>query len=74
MTQTPLRLGRLANHAVGFQVGSAMLGAVCVPGLGGIVLDRHGLSWLDGLLGVLVVALMVVVASLIASARRVQAA
>jgi fucose permease len=70
MTQTPARLGHLANQAVGFQAGSAMLGAVCVPGLGGMVADRLGLAWLDGLLGALTVALALVIGGLIVSLRR----
>lgn len=68
MTQTPLRLGHLANQAVGFQAGAAMLGAVSVPALGGLVLDRFGLAHLNGLLAILVVALALVVSGLVASA------
>lgn len=70
MSQTPTRLGRLADHAVGFQVGAAMLGAVSVPGLGGILLEKFGISWLNGMLGVLVVALGLIIGGLVWSARR----
>ena len=73
MSQTPMRLGRLADHAVGFQVGVAMLGAVSIPGLGGILLEQFGISWLNGMIGVLVVLLGLIIGGLIWSARQVRA-
>lgn len=72
MSQTPMRLGRLADHAVGFQVGVAMLGAVTMPGLGGILLEQFGISWLNGMIGVLVVLLGLIIGGLIWSARQVR--
>ena len=69
MTQTPRRLGRLSEHAVGFQVGAAMLGAVAVPSLGGLLLQAYGHFWLNAMLGVLAVALWVAIALLFWSAR-----
>jgi fucose permease len=45
MTRTPQRLGRaLAAHAIGFQVGAAMLGAAALPGLSGLLAQRFGLE------------------------------
>ncbi|MOA61649.1 hypothetical protein D3C78_1868350 [compost metagenome] len=69
MTQTPRRLGRLSEHAVGFQVGAAMLGAVAVPSLGGLLLQAYGVAWLNGMLGVLAVALWAAIALLFWSAK-----
>lgn len=44
MTRTPQRLGSaLAAHAVGFQVGAAMLGAAAVPGGVGLIVGSYGL-------------------------------
>lgn len=70
MSQTPMRLGPLADHAVGFQVGAAMLGATCLPGLGGLVLERAGIAWLNGMIGVQVAALGLILTGLIVTARR----
>jgi fucose permease len=72
MSQTPMRLGRLADHAVGFQVGAAMLGAVSMPGLGGILLEQFGIRWLNGMIGVLVVSLGLIIGGLVWSARLVR--
>lgn len=45
MSQTPQRLGReLSVHAIGFQVGAAMIGAAVVPGALGILAGRAGLE------------------------------
>jgi fucose permease len=45
MTRTPQRLGpALAPHAVGFQVGAAMLGAAAVPAGVGAVAGGYGLG------------------------------
>lgn len=45
MTRTPQRLGPgLAAHAVGFQVGAAMIGAAAVPGAAGLAAGRFGLE------------------------------
>jgi len=45
MTRTPQRLGpALSAHAVGFQVGAAMVGAAAVPGALGLIADRSGLE------------------------------
>ncbi len=45
MTRTPERLGKaLAAHAIGFQVGAAMLGAAALPGFSGLLAQRLGLE------------------------------
>ncbi|QDT53335.1 putative transporter [Caulifigura coniformis] len=45
MTRTPQRLGtRLSAHAVGFQVGAAMIGAAAVPGVVGFIAQTLGLA------------------------------
>lgn len=45
MTRTPQRLGTaLSAHAVGFQVGAAMIGAAAVPAALGLVAERSGLE------------------------------
>lgn len=69
MSQTPMRLGRLADHAVGFQVGAAMLGAVSWPSFGGILVEKFGISWLNGMLGVVAVSLALIIAGLVGTAR-----
>ncbi len=41
MSRTPRRLGtQLSTHAIGFQVGSAMIGAAAVPGTLGVLAGR----------------------------------
>lgn len=45
MTRTPRRLGTaLSAHAVGFQVGAAMIGAAAIPAALGLVAGRVGLG------------------------------
>ena len=45
MTRTPQRLGpAVAAHAVGFQVGAAMVGAAVIPAALGLVAGRAGLG------------------------------
>jgi fucose permease len=45
MTRTPQRLGpALAAHAVGFQVGAAMLGAAAIPASVGLLAEANGLA------------------------------
>jgi len=45
MSQTPQRLGpELSAHAIGFQVGAAMIGAAVVPGTLGIIAGIAGLE------------------------------
>lgn len=45
MTRTPQRLGTaLSAHAVGFQVGAAMIGAAVVPGGLGLIAGEAGLG------------------------------
>lgn len=45
MTRTPQRLGpALAAHAVGFQVGAAMIGAALIPGAVGVLAEQFGLE------------------------------
>lgn len=44
MTRTPQRMGtQLSAHAVGFQVGAAMIGAAAVPGALGLLAQQSGL-------------------------------
>jgi len=55
MTRTPQRLGtQLSAHAIGFQVGSAMIGAAAVPGAMGWVAENIGLARVP--IGIVVVA------------------
>lgn len=70
MTLTPRHLGRLADHAVGFQVGGAMLGQVSVPSLGGVLLVAYGPAALNGLLGVMALLLWLAIMGLFWAARR----
>lgn len=45
MSRTPRRLGpQLSPHAVGFQVGAAMIGAAAVPGILGVIAGIAGLE------------------------------
>jgi hypothetical protein len=45
MSRTPERLGQaLAAHAVGFQVGAAMIGAAVVPAGIGLIVGAFGLE------------------------------
>ena len=45
MSRTPQRLGpELSTHAIGFQVGAAMIGAAVVPGSLGIIAGTAGLE------------------------------
>ncbi len=45
MSQTPQRLGpELSAHAIGFQVGAAMIGAAVVPGTLGVMAGMAGLE------------------------------
>jgi fucose permease len=70
MTLTPRHLGRLADHAVGFQVGGAMLGQVSVPSLGGVLLVAYGPAALNGLMGVMALLLWLAIMGLLWAARR----
>ena len=45
MSRTPQRLGtELSRHAIGFQVGAAMIGAAAVPGMLGVMAGMAGLE------------------------------
>ena len=45
MSRTPQRLGReTADHAVGFQIAAATLGAATVPGITGVVIEQWGVN------------------------------
>lgn len=51
MLRTPQRLGdALAAHAIGFQVSAAMLGAILLPALGGVIADLAGLEGVPALI------------------------
>jgi fucose permease len=55
MTRTPQRLGAaLSTHAIGFQVGAAMIGAAVIPAVLGLVADQSRLEAVP--LGIVVVA------------------
>lgn len=69
MTLTPRHLGRLADHAVGFQVGGAILGQVSIPSLGGVLLVAYGPAALNGLVGVMALLLWLAVLGLLWAAR-----
>ncbi|MBO9539080.1 MFS transporter [bacterium] len=73
MTLTPRHLGRLAEHAVGFQVGGAMLGQVSIPSLGGVLLVAYGPAALNGLVGVMALLLWLAIMGLLWAARREKA-
>lgn len=70
MTQTPARLGRFSDFAVGFQASAGMLGAVMVPTIGGLLLQTQGAAWLNGMIGGLVVILWLAVLALFRHAQR----
>lgn len=65
MSQTPDRLGRFAEFAIGFQASAAMLGAVLIPTAGGLLLQSLGATWLNGLIGALVVTLWLTLLTLL---------
>ena len=45
MSRTPQRLGaELSAHAIGFQVGAAMIGAAAIPGILGVLAGKGGLE------------------------------
>lgn len=45
MSRTPRRLGNeLSTHAIGFQIGAAMIGAAAVPGMLGLMAGLSGLE------------------------------
>ena len=45
MSRTPQRLGtELSTHAIGFQIGAAMIGAAAVPGMLGVMAGMGGLE------------------------------
>ena len=51
MTRTPQRLGpAIAAHAIGFQVGAAMLGAAALPSITGWIAQNASLSLVPGTL------------------------
>jgi fucose permease len=57
MTRTPQRLGgALSTHAVGFQVGAAMIGAAAIPATLGLLAGRSRLGTLS--VGIVVVAIV----------------
>jgi fucose permease len=58
MTRTPQRLGAsLSAHAIGFQVGAAMIGAAAVPGALGLLAGASGLAIIPVGLAMLAVVL-----------------
>jgi fucose permease len=57
MTRTPQRLGTaLSAHAVGFQVGAAMIGAAAIPGALGLIASGVGLTAIP--VGALILAVL----------------
>lgn len=69
MTLTPHHLGRLSDHAVGFQVGGATLGQVAIPGLAGVLLVVRGASALNAWVGVMALLLWLALMGLLWAAR-----
>lgn len=69
MTLTPSHLGPFADHAVGFQVGGAMLGQVTIPSLGGLLLVTYGPAALNGLTGIMAVLLWLAIIGLLGATR-----
>ncbi len=60
MSRTPQRLGKqLAAHAIGFQVGAAMLGSAAMPSSIGLIAQYAGLSMAATAIFVMAVALFV---------------
>ena len=60
MTRTPQRLGtQLSAHAIGFQVGAAMVGAAAVPGAMAFLAEKQGLRAVP--LGIIAAATAVLV-------------
>jgi fucose permease len=58
MTRTPQRLGKqTAAHAIGFQVGAAMLGAAALPSATGFIAQHGGLNLVPGTIFVMALAL-----------------
>ncbi len=58
MTRTPQRLGKaLAAHAIGFQVGAAMLGAAFLPSVCGLLADISGLEQIPKATAILAITL-----------------
>ena len=61
MTRTPQRLGKqVAAHAIGFQVGAAMIGVAVLPSATGLVAEHVGLSYA----GTTIVAMAVILLAL----------
>jgi fucose permease len=61
MTRTPQRLGpEIAAHAVGFQVGAAMLGAAALPGIAGYIAQHFGVGRVPLALLVMAAALVLI--------------
>jgi fucose permease len=60
MSRTPQRIGaEAAAHAIGFQVGAAMLGAAALPSLNGFLAQRAGLPTIGFSLALTAAALLV---------------
>jgi fucose permease len=59
MTRTPQRVGKIAAaHAIGFQVGAAMIGAAAFPSLAGAIAQNFGLHYVAGALLTMAVVLL----------------
>ncbi|HEX7037350.1 MAG TPA: MFS transporter [Pseudomonadales bacterium] len=60
MTRTPQRVGHgLAGHAIGLQVGAAMLGGAALPSLGGVVAEHMGVERVAPMLLIVAAILLV---------------
>lgn len=64
MSQTPTRLGRLADIAIGAQVATAFAGNVSAPSFGGLLIKSYDVGALNVLLGTLLVSLWVFILAL----------
>ncbi len=70
MTRTPQRLGSaLATHAIGFQVGAAMLGAAALPSLAGVLAQHRGAEAAAIVALVLAVVLLLIHEGILAKSR-----
>ena len=66
MSRTPQRLGvEMSAHAIGFQVGAAMIGAAAIPGLLGVIAGIGGLETLPSGVVILSVILFLLHESLL---------
>jgi fucose permease len=70
MTRTPQRLGpEIATHAIGYQVGAAMLGAAALPSLAGWIAQHSGLHHVPLAMAAMAVALTILHETVLATTK-----